>query len=143
MYYFDSLDNIFRFGRYKDQTIEDVLINNPSYIDFCIREIPSFMISPELVEQIKVYFPNFIIPNSYADKIGSYSEYMDRIYYYNRNDDDYDDDYNCEEYGDEECYSESTYERYNGSWAQDVEGYSDDDIDTIFDGDPSAYWNID
>ena len=22
-------------------------------------------------------------------------------------------------------------------------GYSDDDIDTIFDGDPSAYWNID
>jgi hypothetical protein len=64
---------------------------------------------------------------------------MDRIYYYNRNDDDYD----WEEYGDEECYSESTYERYNGSWAQDVEGYSDDDIDTIFDGDPSAYWNID
>ena len=32
---------------------------------------------------------------------------------------------------------------YAGSWAQDVEGYSDDDIDTIFDGDPSAYWNID
>ena len=63
MYYFDSLDNIFRFGRYKNQTIEDVLIHNPSYIDFCIREIPSFMISPELVEQIKVYFPNFIIPN--------------------------------------------------------------------------------
>lgn len=30
-----------------------------------------------------------------------------------------------------------------GSWAQDVEGYSDDDIDTIFDGDPLAYWNID
>ena len=22
-------------------------------------------------------------------------------------------------------------------------GYSDDDIDTIFDGDPDAYWNID
>jgi len=36
-----------------------------------------------------------------------------------------------------------TYGRYAGSWAQDVEGYSDDDIDTIFDGDPSAYWNID
>ena len=27
--------------------------------------------------------------------------------------------------------------------AQDEMGYSDDDIDTIFDGDPSAYWNID
>ena len=35
------------------------------------------------------------------------------------------------------------YGRYRGSYAQDELGYSDDDIDTIFDGDPSAYWNID
>ena len=35
------------------------------------------------------------------------------------------------------------YGRYSGSYAQDEMGYSDDDIDTIFDGDPSAYWNID
>ena len=38
---------------------------------------------------------------------------------------------------------EETYERYNGTYAQDVAGYSDDEIDTIFEGDPSAYWNID
>ncbi len=36
-----------------------------------------------------------------------------------------------------------TYGRYQGSWAQNEEGYSDEEIDTIFDGDPSAYWNID
>ena len=36
-----------------------------------------------------------------------------------------------------------TYERYSGSYAQDEMGYSDNDIDTLFDGDPSAYWNID
>ncbi len=36
-----------------------------------------------------------------------------------------------------------TYGKYSGSYAQDEMGYSDDDIDTIFDGDPSAYWNID
>ena len=35
------------------------------------------------------------------------------------------------------------YGKYAGTYAQDVAGYSDDDIDTIFDGDPSAYWNID
>ena len=29
------------------------------------------------------------------------------------------------------------------SYAQDEMGYSDEDIDTIFDRDPSAYWNID
>lgn len=35
------------------------------------------------------------------------------------------------------------YSRYSGSYAQDEMGYSDEDIDTIFDGDPDAYWNID
>lgn len=38
---------------------------------------------------------------------------------------------------------ECTYEHYNGSYAQDVEGWSDQDIDDVFDGNPEAYWNID
>lgn len=37
----------------------------------------------------------------------------------------------------------SHYGEYAGSYAQDVEGYSDDVIDDAFDGDPEAYWNID
>lgn len=41
-------------------------------------------------------------------------------------------------------YDYDEYEdEYAGTDAHDVEGYSDDDIDTIFDGDPDAYWNID
>ena len=66
----------------------------------------------------------------------------------------YRDIYDDDEYDDEEYeeggyddyshdYDEPTYDRYNGSYAQDEMGYSDDDIDTIFDGDPDAYWNID
>lgn len=35
------------------------------------------------------------------------------------------------------------YGRYRGSYAQDVMGWSDDDIDTVLEGDPNAYWNID
>ena len=50
---------------------------------------------------------------------------------------DWDQDYDSYE------MEESTYERYNGSYAQDVEGWSDQDIDDVFDGDPDAYWNID
>lgn len=59
-----------------------------------------------------------------------------------------DDEYDDEKYddGDYDDYShdfeEPTYDRYNGSYAQDEMGYNDDDIDTIFDGDPEAYWNI-
>lgn len=48
------------------------------------------------------------------------------------NDEDYDDD-----------YDRQTYDNYNGSYAQDVEGWSDQDIDDVLDGDPDAYWNID
>ena len=65
-----------------------------------------------------------------------------RDIYDNNEEDDEDEDY-------EDCLddyledNESTYDRYNGSYAQDEMGYSDDDIDTIFDGDPDAYWNID
>lgn len=43
-------------------------------------------------------------------------------------------------------YRNSLYDdtsRYSGSYARDEAGYSDDDIDTILDGDPDAYWNID
>ena len=36
-----------------------------------------------------------------------------------------------------------TYGRYAGSYAQSEMGWSDDDIDTVLDGDPDAYWNID
>lgn len=43
----------------------------------------------------------------------------------------------------EEYLEESTYDNYNGSYAQDIEGWSDQDIDDVFDGDPDAYWNID
>lgn len=36
-----------------------------------------------------------------------------------------------------------TFEKYNGSYAQDVEGWSDQDIDEVFGRDPLMYWNID
>lgn len=36
-----------------------------------------------------------------------------------------------------------TYNEYNGSYAQDIMGYSDDVISDAFEGDPDAYWNID
>lgn len=44
------------------------------------------------------------------------------------------------------CYDDdyrTSYREYAGTYAQDVEGYSDDVIDDAFDGDPEAYWNID
>jgi hypothetical protein len=39
-------------------------------------------------------------------------------------------------------YEDRTYEDYNDSYAQEYGGYSDQEINNIFDGDPDLYWNI-
>lgn len=78
-----------------------------------------------------------------TNEIGEWNDKMSVEYseyelpdYYNDIDNDYNDNY-------DNSLDDRTYGRYAGSYAQDEMGYSDDDIDTIFDGDPSAYWNID
>ena len=43
----------------------------------------------------------------------------------------------------QDYWDNQTYDNYHGSYAQDNEGYSDQDIDEAFDGAPEAYWNID
>lgn len=52
-------------------------------------------------------------------------------------------DYDYPEYDDYDEDYDSHYDEYSGSYAQDEMGYSDEDIDDVFDGDPDAYWNID
>ncbi len=43
----------------------------------------------------------------------------------------------------DDFYERQTFEDHNGSYAQDYAGYSDQDIDSIFEGDADNYWNID
>ena len=59
---------------------------------------------------------------------------IDDCDYYDEQEDYYDD------YDDSE---ERHYEEFAGTYAQEVAGYSDEDIYDIFDGNPEAYWNID
>ena len=40
-------------------------------------------------------------------------------------------------------WDKQTYEDYNGTYVQDVEGWSDQMIGDALDGEPDAYWNID
>ena len=90
--------------------------------------------SYDSIKEIKQYQPKAIVVENGEEKEIDLKPIQDK----NTSD--------CEEFIDEyeDSSSESpTYDRYSGSYAQDVMGYSDDDIDTIFDGDPDAYWNID
>ncbi len=51
--------------------------------------------------------------------------------------------YNNHDYSCDNDYRSEHYEEFAGTYAQDVAGYSDEDIYDAFDGDPDAYWNID
>ena len=130
-YYFDDLFSRFTFGKYKFKTLCKVLLYDPNYLEWCSKNVEEFYINPEIENQIKDLFPVLKIDEVLRGCFGYPIEFYEE-----------DDDYGNCDYSDD--YNErSTYDRYNGSYAQDVMGYSDDDIDTIFDGDPSAYWNID
>ena len=91
---------------------------NPSYLNWCIKYCTGIIIRLEdtALEELKLIYPNFIMDKLFESK---------RVWNLTRDPSDY------------------SYESFSGSWAQDIEGYSDDEIDTIFDGDPSAYWSVD
>ena len=127
-HYFDDIADKFLFGKHKGDSLWSVISNDESYIYWCINNIPDFAISIETLRQIRELFPMFIVTSEFSSHIRWSPEYYDEEFY------DEDEPY---------IEEESTYERYKGSYAQDEMGYSDDDIDTIFDGDPLAYWNID
>lgn len=152
---FESIADCFNFGRYDGCSLADVLDINPSYLSWCIKYCSRVIVQlkDSALEEIKIVYPNFLMDALFENKrrwhlsLHDCYDFEDDEYCYSEEDDcndsdndDYDRDWDEYESNFEE---EPTFERYAGSWAQDVEGYSDDDIDTIFDGDPSAYWNID
>lgn len=127
---FEHIDDAFTFGKYRNMTLSDIIEFDPNYIEWCQKNTQNVFLLDSVIEEIKSVYPDFPIDYEFEEKRQQNLE----LYYA---DCDYEDDmYTMND-------EHSTFCRYNGSWAQDVEGYSDDDIDTIFDGDPDAYWNID
>ena len=152
MTYIEYTNSRFDFGKFLYCTIIDVMTCNPSYLTWLLKNVSGdrFFIAPRVMEQIRYLSPSFVFTkellNCYAKRKEefeafkieddkrkekeertrrSWDQYYESLYSTKHNEDT------------------PTYEKYNGSYAQDVMGYSDDEIDTIFDGDPSAYWNID
>ncbi len=96
--------------------------------------------STEQFENYRIISQNKLVKET--DEIGSFTKDFSVVKDIHDNDEEEQDDYD-DSFFEEASQQLPTYGRYRGSYAQDEMGYSDDDIDTIFDGDPSAYWNID
>ncbi len=119
------------FGKHQGKTIEEITLEDPKYIVWCIVNLNHFMIDHSTVEELKKINPSFNISEEAEEKLASKKiemqenekEYMDR--------------------DDDDWTEHHTYDDYNGSYAQDQMGWSDQDINDVFDGDADAYWNID
>ncbi len=49
-----NIDDSFDFGKYKGKTIEELLNENPGYVDWLIRNVGGFALSDEAFEQAKI-----------------------------------------------------------------------------------------
>lgn len=139
MTYIEHLDDKFRFGKFLGCTFAEVVEYNPDYIRWVVENVSGSIcvFCDSVIEELRLFFPGFEISSSF--------EYMRNLRvaeYVDLEDENYEGgDFDNKVFYDD--YETPTYGRYAESYAQDEMGYSDDDIDTIFDGDPDAYWNID
>lgn len=138
-----KLTDEFNFGKYKGKTIEYVVKEEPSYIQWCILNLYTFYISIELLQELVNINPKFIVREEVTKKL----KLKNYINYYTEKKNKYEpkneldiennyetfkeDNYIKEKYG-------SKYEKYNS-----YNGWSDDAIDDVFNGDPEATWNLD
>ncbi len=138
MAYFEHLSDVFDFGKFKDCELGEALMCSPSYVRWVIKNVDGTQcaFADSVIEEVQAIFPEFLKSKELLELIKERREeyYCDNPCW----EDEYEGDNRSWEHEETD-----TYEKYTGSYAQDEIGYSDDEIDTLFDGDPLAYWNID
>lgn len=139
MTYIEHLDDKFDFGKFSDCPFAEVIKYNPEYISWVVKNVSGSIcvFCDSVIEELRIMFPQFETSSSFEtmrhQRIAEFEDLKDDYYNVDRFDD----------YKLYDKYESPTYEQYISSYAQDEMVYSDDDIDTILDGDPDAYWNID
>ena len=149
----NSLNDVFRFGKFNGCTFGEIMKTNPDYIIWAAKNVEGkwCCFTENAIHELNIMFPDFDYDDSFLQAVErqrlEYEEANCPPESQDHDYDNYDDNYdNYDDYNDDfepSYYEEQTYGRYAGSYAQDEMGYSDEEIDIIFEGDPSAYWNID
>ena len=121
-------NSLLKFGKYNGSILEDIAKTDPNYINWCIINLDHFYLSEEAIEELRANSGLVISEEATLALEQNRSEISDAS---DSNDFDFDD------------YERRTYDDYNGSYAQNEMGWSDQDINDVFGGDADAYWNID
>lgn len=67
--HFDSIVDIFSFGKYKKCSLADVLIFSRSYFYWCLDNVDELTVSDNVILEIKKYYPHIILPKDISSKI--------------------------------------------------------------------------
>jgi hypothetical protein len=120
---FYNLNTELTFGKFEGKTVEEVLALQPSYFDFCLLNLDHFFLSDEVIAEMKVKNPNFMISEAANQKRQeNYESWQEGKEHDSKHDDG----------------NGMSYEKYGG-----YNDWSDEVIDDAFDGDPEMTWNVD
>ena len=116
-------NSILDFGKHEGKSVIYVASVDPSYLDWCILNIPEFYLADDAINSLITELPQLTISDLVLETNGKkpmrYAE------------------------SGEEAEDGPTWDDYEGSYAHDEGGYDDDTINDAFEGDPDNYWNID
>jgi hypothetical protein len=71
----DSIDNIFHFGKHKGQSIKQVALIDPDYVEWLCKTVHDFHITEQLIDSLSdyclsIFFEN---PESYLNEKGNFT----------------------------------------------------------------------
>ena len=119
-------NSIVLFGQFKGYSIDQIIDIDPKYIVWCINHLDHFYVEERVIDVISEKHPTFVISDTTKATLNTKEEQWE-----------------AQSYRDYDYNDRPSYGQYSGSYAQDIEGLSDNFINDVLDGCPEAYWNID
>lgn len=86
-----ELDSIFTFGKYKGLSLHQILIENPSYIQWCILNLDHFNVDEDVFGEFQQINPNFQFSDDAISKLqDNWFDEIDAEEYFEYDEPDYD-----------------------------------------------------
>jgi len=86
-----DLDSIFTFGMYRGITLQKILIENPSYIQWCILNLDHFNLEEDVFDEFQHINPNFKFSEDATNKLQSnWEDELEAQDYFQYDEPDYD-----------------------------------------------------
>lgn len=66
-----NLQSLLDFGQYSGQSLKEVFLKNPEYVEDCIFDVPNFCFNPDHIETLEDLDPDFTFSDEAFNKLES------------------------------------------------------------------------